>query len=187
MLKKTFVLLLMLAVLHILPACLDETVKPIKEPPPDAWPELTSENNVIGALVWCYDNPSSDDAMTRYESLLHSEYFFRLAAGDVDEGEDPVITKAADIGITRAIFEHQSYLDLDIVTTGDWYDQPELNGHPCEGCRTATREYFIRARFAADGDTWQSVPGKAFVTVIVAPHESDTSKWVIRAIYDLGN
>ncbi len=187
MYKKAVIIFAMLAVLPVLPSCFDEPVKPIKEAPTDTWPDMTNEDDVIEALVWCYDNPSSGDAMTRYEGLLHSEYFFRLAASDVAEGENPIFTRVEDIAVTGAIFEKQTQLFLNIMELGDWYDCPEVEETPCTGCRETTRQYYIRVQFGRDAKVYQSLPDRASVTIVVAPDESDSSKWVIRAIYDLDN
>jgi len=182
MFRKT---LIILAMLTVLPSCLDETVKPITEAPPSTWPEVISEDDVVKAIIWCYKNPSAEDVMTRYESILHSEYFFYLAADDVEPGGDAVITRSEDIALTAAIFDNQTQLELSIVTTGSWSDRGEIAGETCDGCREATRQYFIRAQFSRDGTIFASSPTTAYVTIIVVPDETDSSKWVIRAICDI--
>ena len=188
MFRKAMIMLAMFAVLPVFQSCLDEPVKPIKESPDEpAWPDLTSEDDIVRTLVLCYDNPSFDDVMTRYENLLHSEYFFRLSPEDVEPGDPLIITRAEDIAISEAIFERQTMLELDIAATGAWYDQDEIDGAACTGCRSTMRLYFIRAQFGRDATVYQCSPGGAFVTIVIAPDESDSSKWVIRAIYDLEN
>jgi hypothetical protein len=48
------------------------------------------------------------------------------------------------------------------------------------------RTYFIRAQFERNGTIYACEP-ESYVTIIVAPDEGDSSKWVIRAIYDHGS
>ena len=184
-LRKT-IIFIMLAALAVLPACLDETVKPVKEAPPITWPDLTGEEDAVRVLVMCYDNPSLEGVMTIYENLLHSEYFFGFAPEDVAPGDPPILTRAGDIASTAWIFKNQSILELTIIPTGYWYDYPEIGGTACEGCLSTTRQYYIRVQFGKENTVFQSIPGSAVVTIVVAPDESDASKWVIRAIYDHG-
>lgn len=182
MFRKSLIILAMLAVL---PSCLDETVKPIKEAPASTWPSMTNEDDIVKAVLWCYANTSSGDVMSRYESILHSEYFFYLASEDIKLGGEAVITRAEDILLTEALFGNHIMLELSITTSGGWYEREEVAGLPCEGCRESTRQYFIRAQLSRDGTIYVSSPTTACVTIIVAPDESDSSKWVIRAIYDI--
>ena len=88
--------------------------------------------------------------MSRYEALLHTEYFFELAPEDVVPGEDAAMTRAEDIASTAWIFENQDMLELAIIPSGDWYDHPAVGEAACEGCRATTREYFIRAQFGKE-------------------------------------
>jgi hypothetical protein len=178
--------LILLAMLAVLPSCLDEMEKPIKEAPTSDWPSMASEDDAVKAILWCYASPSDDDVMTRYESILHSEYFFQLAAEDIEPGGDPVITRAEDIDLTALLFERQTQLELSITDTGPWADREEIAGEICGGCREMTRNYYIRAQFGEDGTVWSTRFSMAYVTVIVAPDENDPSKWVIRAICDHG-
>ena len=180
--KKAMIILAMLAVL---PSCLDETVKPITEAPSSTWPAMTSEEDVVRAILWCYRNPSAEDVMIKYESILHSEYFFYLAAKDIESGGDASITRTADIDLTALLFDRQVLLELSLTSSGSWVDRREIAEAPCDGCREATRQYFIRAQFSRDGNIFQCSPSKAYVTIVVAPDEGDSSKWVIRAIYDI--
>ncbi len=184
-LRKT-IIFTMLAVLAVLPACLDEAVKPVKEAPPITWPDLSGEEDAIRTLVMCYDNPSLEGVMTIYENLLHSDYFFGLAPEDVVPGDPLILTRAEDIAITGVMFREQTILDLEIVASGLWHDLTEIGGSACTGCRTTTRQYLIQAQFGRNGDIYRSNFEDALVTIIVAPDESDASKWVIRAIYDHG-
>jgi len=110
MFRRLLIIFALLATLAFLPACLDEAVKPIKEAPPTTWPEMITEDEVVQALVLCYENPGLADVMARYEGFLHSEYFFELAPDDVDVGESKFILRAEDIASTSWIFENQSGL-----------------------------------------------------------------------------
>ncbi|MCK4549078.1 MAG: hypothetical protein KAU49_02875 [Candidatus Krumholzibacteria bacterium] len=186
MFRKTLIILVLLAVLPVLPSCLDETVKPVKEAPPITWPDMSSEEDAIRTLVMCYGNPSLEGVMTIYEDLLHSEYIFRFAPEDVLPDDPPILTRAGDIVSTGWIFENQSELELDIFLAGAWNDYHKIDGATCEGCRETMRGYFIRVQFGKENTVYQCIPDRAFVTIIVAPDESDASKWVIRAIYDHG-
>ncbi len=186
MFRRSLIIFALLAALAFLPSCLDEAVKPIKEPPPTTWPEMTTEDEVVQALALCYENPGLADVMTRYEDFLHSEYFFELAPDDVDVGESKFFLRDEDIASTRWIFENQSGLTLSITGSGNWDDHPEINGLTCEGCRATMRSYHIRVQFSNDGTVWSSGFGRAYATIVVAPDESDASKWVLRAIYDHG-
>lgn len=186
MFKKIIITLAVLALLPVLSSCLDETVKPIKEAPPATWPEMTSEDDAIQAIVMCYGAPGGEETMSKYDALLHSEYFFELAPDDVDVGKTPVITRAEDITLTGKLFMHQTDLELEILMSGAWNDCPEVAGTTCEGCRETTRSYFIRVQFDYFGKTYMCEPD-SYVTIIVAPDESDPAKWVIRAIYDHGS
>lgn len=184
MLKKILITLIILAVLPVLSSCLDDAVKPIKEAPPATWPEMTREDDPVQAMIRCYENPSLEDVMTTYESILHSEYFFCLAPEDVDDGEPAIFTRTEDISITAAMFRDQTQLELFIELTGKWYDLEEVDGGACPGCRVTTCPYYIRAQFGEGTDVYVSSFEGAEVSIIVAPDESDPAKWVIRAIYD---
>ena len=186
MLRRSTIIFALLAALAVLPSCLDEAVKPIKEAPPATWPEMTTEEEAVEALVLCYENPRLAEVMMRYEELLHSEYFFELAPDDVMVGQSEFILRAEDIVSTRWIFEHQTQLTLSFAGTGDWNDYPEINDSACVGCRETTRSYYIRVQFGVFGKTYSNRFEEVYATIIVAPDESDASKWVIRAIYDHG-
>jgi hypothetical protein len=183
--RRTGIFILTLFLTASLASCFDETVKPIKEPPVIEWPGLTSEDALVEALIWCYSHPAHEQAMERYESLLHSRYFFMLAEDDLAPGEDPVIDRASDLTITGRIFSGCTQLELSFER-GSWYDEPEIGGEPCDGCRTMTTGYFIRAQFGADGTIYSTRWSPAAVTIIAAPNEADPGQWAIRAIYDHG-
>jgi hypothetical protein len=179
--------LMLLAFVAALPACFDEPVKPLKqEDVIDAgWEAPASENAVIDALVWCYSNPDHEEVMPRYESLLHSKFFFQMAPEDVMPGKTGLYSRTGDIANTGKLFDLATTLEL-IINKSVWFDQPELNGEPCDCCRVMTASYFIFSQFGGDGTVYSTRFESAHVTMIVAPHEEDTGTWVIRAIYDLG-
>ena len=183
MLKKIILILAAVAVLPALSSCLDDAVKPIKEAPPVTWPEMTREDDPVKALLMCYDNPSLEGIMTTYEGLLHSEYFFGLAPEDIEDGGHSVFTRAGDISITASMFRRQTQLELFIELKAAWYDLEEIEGAPAPaaGSRHAPSDPGpVRNRT----DVYVSSFEGAEVSIIVAPDESDPSKWVIRAIYD---
>lgn len=186
MFRKQMIIFALLAALAFLPSCLDEAVKPIKEAPPATWPEMTTEEEAVEALLLCYQNPRLAEVMSRYEGLLHSEYFFELAPDDVMVGESKFILRAEDIASTEWIFENQTGLTLSFSGTGGWNDCTEINGLACDGCRETTRSYYIRVQLSVDGKVYSNRSEEVYATIIVAPDESDASKWVIRAIYDHG-
>jgi len=183
--RKSVIAAALLAALAVLPSCLDDTTKPVKEKPPVDWPDMTSRDDVVRTVVLAYANPRDGETAARYDALLHSQYFFKLHESDVAPGESAVMTRAEDIASTGWIFENETLLELSIPLTGSWFEAEEIEGEPCEGCLQTTREYSIRAQFGQDGTIFQSPVGKAYVTIIVAPDESDAGKWVLRAIYDI--
>ena len=189
--KKTSIIILLLAVAMMsVVSCSDEPVKikpPYEEPDID-WPFMTDRDDVIETIVLCYDNPRHSQTTARYMELLHSQYFFGFAPRDVPPGEPPILTRVQDIAATEWIFANQTRLELAITPeVGSWYEYSELEGEPCENCYGTERQYFIRAQFGDETTTYQSTPGRAFAVVIVAPDESDPTKWVLRAMYDNGN
>jgi hypothetical protein len=180
--------LLLIAALLMSPSCIFDPKEDPVIPPDDPieWPDMTQRDHVIQTVMLCYANPKNSEAVEKYNGLLHSEYFFGLAEGDVQPGEPPIMDRAVDIKSTEGIFEFESLLELTITPeTGSWYEYFELEGEPCENCYASERQYFIRAQFGDEETIWQSPVGKAFMSVIVSPDESDPNKWVLRAIYDL--
>ena len=190
MLKAALPLLLITAMLAA-PSCIfDPKEDPIiPTPDPIVWPDMTSRDDVIKTVVLTYGNRKIGESTAKYNALLHSQYFFGLAPGDVDPGDPPILTRAQDIASTEWLFSDETtVLDLEITPeVGSWYEYFELDGEPCENCYGTERQYFIRAQFGDETTTFQSTPGRAFVVVIVAPDETDASKWVMRAMYDNGN
>ncbi len=180
--------LLLITALLASPACIfDPKEDPVIPPPVEIdWPDMTSEDDVIKTILLCYKYPKDTDAVSKYNALLHSDYFFGFADGDVDPGESPIMTRAQDIGSTERIFDAQTMLELNIEPEiGSWYDYTEIGGEPCEDCRATQPSYFIRAQFDDETKIFQSPVGKAEVMVIVSPDEADPTKWVLRAMYDL--
>lgn len=188
MFRKTMIILAMLAVLPVFPSCFDEPVTPIKEPPPVEipWPDMTSEGDVIKTIVLCYEYPKDSESLSKYSALLHSQYFFKLHEDDTMPSDSPLMMRSEDLASTEWLFRELTMLEFLIVEPGPWYELSEIEEEPCDGCYETMRQYFIRVQFGRDGTIFQCRPGSAFVTIVIAPDESDSSKWVIRAIYDLG-
>ena len=187
--KKTTVIILLLAVAMMsVVSCGDDPATPVEEDP-IVWPDMTSRDDVIKTVVLTYANRKIGEATSRYNALLHSQYFFGLAPEDVPPGNPPILTRAEDIAATEWLFSNETtVLELTITPeVGSWYEYFELEGESCENCYGTERQYFIRAQFGNETTTFQSTPGRAFAVVIVAPDESDPTKWVLRAMYDNGN
>jgi hypothetical protein len=171
----------------IAPSCI---FSPEETPPPDKlrveWPDLTDRDDVAKTIVLCYENPENSESMTRYEALLHSQYFFAFDERDVPPGEPPIMTRADDILSTEWIFDNANLLELALYPEegGTWAPIAELGGEPCDDCWSGRREYIIRFQTDEEGTIYQSSPGSAAVTIIVAPDEGDPGKWVLRALYD---
>ena len=184
MIRARLFVLLLAAVVLVCAGCSKDD--PVKVQVKDPWPDMTSRDDVVSALLFCYSNPTQSKTMQRYEGLLHSQYYFVLSEDDVRPGEDPILSRAHDISVTQLIFENQTDLVLSIPEEGTWLERPDIDGGPCGNCWDTTRSYYIRAQFGAENTIYVSPPERAFVTIVVAPDESDPSKWVIRAMYDLG-
>jgi hypothetical protein len=176
----------LLAALTVLSSCFEDTTEPVKEKPAIDWPDMTGQDDVVRTIVLTYTYPKDGDSDSKYNALLHSQYFFRLHESDVRPGESAVMTRAEDITSTDWIFQNETLLELTITPeVGSWDAYPEIDGEPCDNCWETTRSYFIRAQFGEETVIYQSSPERAFVTIIAAPDESDPSKWVIRAMYDI--
>jgi len=188
---KTALPLLLITALLASPACIfdpkEDPVIPVDDP--IVWPGMTNRDDVIKTVVLAYENRTDGEALSRYNALIHTQYFFGLAPGDVDPGDSPIMTRAEDIESTEYLFDVNKTAVLVLTITpeeGSWYEYPELDGEPCENCYGTERQYFIRAQFEDETTIHQSPPGRAFAVVIVAPDENDSTKWVLRAMYDLG-
>jgi hypothetical protein len=177
-------LILTLALVPVL-SCSEDPAAPEEDEGTD-WPPMTDRDDVIETLVLTWNNPRDGESVSKYNALLHSLYFYRLHENDVNPGESPIMTRSEDIASTEWIFDVHTICELSVTATGAWYEYPELEGEPCSNCWETTRNYFVRVQFGDETTIYQSPPERAFVTIIVSPDESDPSKWVIRAIYDLG-
>lgn len=181
--------LLLIAALIAAPSCIFDP-KPSDDPPvkkPVEWPDMTNRDHVIKTIVLCYENPTLNESMTRYEGLLHSQYFFAFDEADIDPELGPILPRALDIESTAWLFDNQTLLELTVAPEegGTWEEYPEINGEPCTGCWAGERDYTIRAQIGDEDLIYQSSPGSARVIIVVAPDEGDSSKWVLRAIYDV--
>jgi hypothetical protein len=178
--------LLLVSVLIVTPACIFDPKEDVKLPPPVEveWPDMTQRDDVVETILLAYEYPKEGESVSRYNALLHSEYFFGLDPGDVGVGGSPILTRAEETYTTERIFELESLLDLTIAETGTWNSYPEIDGEPCIDCWESTREYRIRAQFGDEDTTYQSPAGRASVIIIVARDENDDTKWVLRAMYD---
>jgi hypothetical protein len=159
------------------------------DPPPKPkveWPDLTNRDDVAKTVVLCYENPQNGETKTRYEGLLHSQYFFDFDENDVNPGDPPIMTRAEDLLSTEWIFANHVdlVLTIDPAEGGSWEEISDINGEACANCWEGRRNYTIRFQQTDEGTIYQSSPGSAAVTIVVAPDESDPSKWVLRAIYD---
>jgi hypothetical protein len=178
--------LLSLSLVLAATGCFEDDPVKVKEKDPIDWPDLTDRDDVAKTIVLCYENYADDEALEHFEDLLHSQYFFALDDRDVNPGDPPILSRAVDVLATQGIFANAILLELslDPEEGGSWDELPELDGLPCRGCWMGRREYHIRAQFESEGTIYQSTPGSAAVTIIVAPDESDSNKWVLRALFD---
>ncbi len=184
--KKTLVMILA-AALFLVVSCGDDPTDPVKDDDDLTWPAMTSRDDVIKTVVLAHNNPKYGESLSKYNAVLHSQYFFGLDATDVQPGDPPFMARAEDIASTEFMFSNSTILDLTITPEeGSWYEYPEIGGEPCANCWGTERQYFIRVQIGDETTIYQSPPGRAFAVFIVAPDESDPSKWVLRAIYDLG-
>ncbi len=184
---KSSIMPLIAAAIMLLASCGEDSVNsepPYEEPPVD-WPDMTARDDVVETFVLCFENPKIGESISKYNALLHSKYFFGLHADDVPPGGIPIMMRTEDIRATEGIFEFESLLELTITPeVGSWDAYPELEEEPCENCYVTKRQYFIRARFGDEATIYQSPVGKTFMSVIVSPDEADSTKWVLRAMYD---
>jgi hypothetical protein len=186
--KRTLIILIAAIALIFAASCSDDPAKPTEEDNL-MWPAMTSRDDVIKTVMIAYANRTDGASLSKYNALLHTEYFFGLAAEDVSPGDPPILTRAEDIASTEFLFDPTTTSVLELTITpeeGSWYEYPEIEGQPCENCYVTERQYFIRAQFGDEMTIYQSPPGRAFAVFIVAPDESDASKWVLRAAFDLG-
>jgi hypothetical protein len=188
---KTALPLMLIMALLASPACIfdpkeDPVIPPDKEVP---WLDMTNRDDVTKTMVLTYENRTDGGALSKYNGLLHNEYFFGLAPGDVGPGDPSIMTRAVDIESAEYLFDPNKTAVLELTITpeeGSWYEYPEIEGQPCENCYGTERQYFIRAQFGDETTIYQSPPGRAFAVFIIAPDENDPTKWVLRAMYDLG-
>ena len=189
--KAALPLLLITAMLSS-PSCIfdpkEDPVIQVKDP--IEWPDMTVRDDVIEVVVLGYGNPRDGGSVSEYNALLHSQYFFKLHEDDVlNPGDSQIMTRVEDLASTEWLFGVNTMLELTITPeVGSWdaVDPPTVEGDPCENCWETTRQYFIRAQLEDEGTIFQSPPERAFVRIIVAPDENDATKWVLRAMFDLG-
>ncbi len=189
---KTALPLLLITALLASPACIfdpkEDPVIPVNDP--IVWPDMADRDDVIKVVVLAYENRTDGEALKNYNALLHDLYLFKLAPGDYDDGESPIMTRAQDIESTEFLFDTDRTAVLELTITpevGSWSPyNTEIDGKPCENCWSTERQYFIRAQFDDETKFYQSPPGRAFAVVIVSPDKNDPTKWVLRAMYDLG-
>jgi hypothetical protein len=184
--SRTALPLILLLILSVGASCIFDP-KENADPPPAKkveWPDMTNREDPITALVLCYENPTLSTSMTVYNGLLHSGYYFVLQLEDVPAGQDQRMTRSEDILSTERIFENQTLLELEI-TPASWTQVDNFEGQPCENCWSTERDYLIRAQFELEGTIYESLPGQSMVQIVVVPDESDSSKYVIRAIFDI--
>jgi hypothetical protein len=183
--KRTATAFIVFLIFILIASCGEDPQKPEENDNGIDWPEMTNREDVIETVLLAYANPRIAESTSRYEDILHSEYFFMLAPRDVYPGNPPFLSRSEDIASTEWIFDHQILLELSIAETGSWDAYPEIGGEECTGCMATTRDYFIRAQFGGGETIYQSSPTRCHVTIIVSPDESDPSKWALRAMYDI--
>jgi hypothetical protein len=186
---KTALPLLLITAMLAAPSCIfdpkEDPVIPVKDPV--VWPDMTTRDDAIKVVVLAYQNPNDSGSDSKYNALLHSQYFFKLHSSDVEPTESQIMTRVQDLLSTEWIFDNQTMLELSITPEiGSWDAVELVEGDPCDNCWETTRSYYIRAQFEDEGTIYQSPPTSAFVRIIVAPDESDATKWVLRAMFDLG-
>ncbi len=188
--KKNRLIILLAAITLIFAAsCGDDPTTPAKDDDSIDWPGMMSRDDVIKTIVLAYMNPRDGESQSKYHALLHSQYYFMLHVNDIGFGESPIMSRSEDILSTEWIFAEQTMLELLITPEEEadsWYPYPDIGGAACENCWVTERAYYIRVQFGKETTIHQSPPGRASVAIIVAPNEDDTSKWVIRAMFDLG-
>ena len=187
--KKTTITILLLSLALTLAVSCNDPAKPVVEDPGDGinWPGMTDRDDVVKTVLLAYANPKEGVSVSKYNGVLHSLFFFGLDPSDVRVGEPPILTRAEDIAATEWIFQNESMLELTIPETGTWNPYTEIEGQPCVDCWESTRGYTIRFQIGDEEMTHESSAGKASVIIIVAPDEADSSKWVLRAMYDVMN
>ena len=183
--RKSSIMLLIAAAIILVVSCSDDPQSPIEKDDEIHWPAMTDRDDVIKTVVLCYENPRDGSSDSKYNALLHSLYFFKFRVSDVPPGDAPLMTRVEDIMSTEWLFAVTTILELTVTETGQWYEYPEIDGAACDNCWETTRQYFVRAQFEGEGIIYQSSPEGDFVTIIAAPDENDSSKWVLRAMYDL--
>ena len=178
--------LMIVAVLLTAPSCIfsPEEEKVIPPPVDIDWPTMEDRDDVLEVISLAYKYPKGAESSSRYEAILHSQYLFHLSESDYVPGEPTFFTRAEDILSTNWIFDNEASLTLDVGLTGSWEEEPMVDGEPCDNCWVSERLYSIRAQFGTDETVYQSKAGATSVIVIVAPDESDPTKWVLRAMYD---
>ena len=184
--KRTLITLIAAMALIFTISCGDDPATPDKEEDGIDWPDMTSRDDVIKTVVLTYEHPNDAESDSKYNALLHSLYFFMLHENDVNPGESQIMTRAEDLLSTEWIFTASLLLELTITETGAWDAIVEVEGEACTDCWETTRSYFVRVQFEDEGTIYQSPPESAFVRIVVAPDESDGSKWALRAMFDLG-
>ena len=188
MIKAALPLVLITALIAS-PSCIFDPKEEIDPPPIPVveWPDMTNRDDVIKTILLAYEYPKEGESVSRYNGLLHSLFFFGLDPIDVGVGEPPILTRAEEIASTEWMFDVASELVLTIPETGTWNPYTEIEGGTCENCWESTRGYTIRFQIGDEEMTHVSSAGKASVIIIVAPDEADSSKWVLRAMYDVMN
>ncbi len=188
--KKNRLIILLAAITLVFTAsCGDDPTTPAKDDDSIDWPGMTSRDDVIKTVVLTYMNPRDGESESKYNALLHSQYYFMLHVNDIGFDESPIMSRSEDILSTEWIFAEQTMLELLITPEEEkdsWYPYPDIGGTACDICWVTERQYFIRVQFGDGTNIYQSPIGRAFVGIIVAPDESDASKWVLRAMFDLG-
>ena len=184
--NRPSVILLIAAALMLAASCGEDPQATAIEEDGIQWPDMTSRDDVIKVVVLCYENPRDAESEAQYSAILHSQYFFMLHDSDVLSGESPIISRSEEILLAEELFETHTILELTVTETGSWSERNDLEGGACENCWETRRQYFIRTQFGDDATIYQSYTDGAFVQIIVAPDENDSSRWVLRAMYDLG-
>lgn len=180
--------LVLITALLMSPSCIFDPKQEAEIPPviEVTWPDMTDRDDVLETLVLAYANPKNGESTSKYNAILHTQYFFGLASQDVEVGDSPIISRSEDVTITEKMFEYELILELTLdPMIGTWVGETEVNGEPCENCWSCQPSYFIRAQFDDEKPLYMSPVTNSEVMIIVSPDEADPTKWVLRAMYDL--
>ncbi len=177
------------AALFFINSCILNPETDTKPPPPVEveWPELYEKEDVIETISLCYEHYNSvtpNDLEEHYTNILYQgegyEYVFYYQEGDVEPGEDPLMTLEQDVQGSMYIWEKSTFLNLDL-SGGTWGEVAYI----CPDCWITTREYTITTTIDHNGEILDLSGAGMTVEFIVRPHHDDPTKWAIFQVNDL--